>query len=190
VIERVLNHVSGSQAGVAGIYNRYGYLPEKQRAIELWAPYMEAPCDLRRRASRALPMPEDETEMSYRTDYQQSARRHLEAADHLGSPPSRRRDVAGSLYGVSAELAVKQMMRNSNMRPLPIANRRDDPFYAHFPELKTLLRDRAAGRRQGELRRIADNSRLMQCWDTAMRYAPATDIQQGWVDLWASRHAT
>lgn len=40
VIERVLNHVTGTQAGVAGIYNRYGYLPEKRIALELWAGYI------------------------------------------------------------------------------------------------------------------------------------------------------
>jgi integrase len=37
VIERVLNHVSGSRAGVAGVYNRFGYLPEKRQALETWA---------------------------------------------------------------------------------------------------------------------------------------------------------
>jgi integrase len=41
VIERVLNHISGSQAGVAGIYNRYGYLPEKRKALEAWGRYVE-----------------------------------------------------------------------------------------------------------------------------------------------------
>src|SRR5712691_6776475 len=41
VIERVLNHISGSQAGVAGIYNRYGYLPEKRQALETWARCVE-----------------------------------------------------------------------------------------------------------------------------------------------------
>jgi integrase len=40
VIERVLNHKSGSQAGVAGIYNRYGYLKEKREALELWAQHL------------------------------------------------------------------------------------------------------------------------------------------------------
>jgi integrase len=34
VIERVLNHV---QPGVAGVYNRFGYLPEKRQALDLWA---------------------------------------------------------------------------------------------------------------------------------------------------------
>jgi integrase len=37
VIERVLNHISGSQAGVAGVYNRFGYLPEKRQALDAWA---------------------------------------------------------------------------------------------------------------------------------------------------------
>jgi integrase len=40
-IERVLNHVSGSRAGVAGVYNRYGYQKEKQQALELWSNHVE-----------------------------------------------------------------------------------------------------------------------------------------------------
>ncbi len=36
-IEAVLNHVSGTRAGVAGIYNRHAYYAEKKRALELWA---------------------------------------------------------------------------------------------------------------------------------------------------------
>jgi integrase len=36
VIERVLNHSSGTFAGVAGIYNRYGYLDEMREALEIW----------------------------------------------------------------------------------------------------------------------------------------------------------
>ncbi len=42
VIERVLNHISGSQSGVAGIYNRYGYLPEKRHALDAWSRYVES----------------------------------------------------------------------------------------------------------------------------------------------------
>jgi integrase len=37
IIEAVLNHVSGHKAGVAGIYNRGKYEPEKRTALALWA---------------------------------------------------------------------------------------------------------------------------------------------------------
>lgn len=36
VTEAVLNHISGTRAGVAGIYNRYKYEPEKRLALEAW----------------------------------------------------------------------------------------------------------------------------------------------------------
>ena len=37
VIERVLNHVTVILGGVAGIYNRFGYLDEMREALELWS---------------------------------------------------------------------------------------------------------------------------------------------------------
>ena len=37
VVEAVLNHVSGSKAGVAGIYNRAAYSAEKRDALSKWA---------------------------------------------------------------------------------------------------------------------------------------------------------
>ena len=37
VIERVLNHTTGTLGGVAGVYNRFGYLDEMRAALELWA---------------------------------------------------------------------------------------------------------------------------------------------------------
>lgn len=36
VTEAVLNHISGTRAGIAGIYNRYKYEPEKRAALEVW----------------------------------------------------------------------------------------------------------------------------------------------------------
>jgi len=36
IIEAVLNHISGHKAGVAGIYNKSTYEPEKRAALELW----------------------------------------------------------------------------------------------------------------------------------------------------------
>jgi integrase len=36
VVERVLNHVSGTFGGVAGVYNRFGYHPEMKEALVTW----------------------------------------------------------------------------------------------------------------------------------------------------------
>jgi integrase len=41
IIEAVLNHVSGAKAGVAGIYNRAVYAPEKKAALERWAAHID-----------------------------------------------------------------------------------------------------------------------------------------------------
>jgi integrase len=41
VVEKVLNHVSGTLGGVAGVYNRYGYDPEKRDALERWGIFLE-----------------------------------------------------------------------------------------------------------------------------------------------------
>jgi integrase len=43
VIERVLNHVSGTFAGVAGVYNRFQYQDEMRAALELWAQHLARP---------------------------------------------------------------------------------------------------------------------------------------------------
>jgi integrase len=40
VIEAVLNHRSGQISGVAAVYNRHSYLPEKRRALEAWATHV------------------------------------------------------------------------------------------------------------------------------------------------------
>lgn len=37
IIERVLNHTTGTLGGAAGIYNRYGYLAEMRLALEQWS---------------------------------------------------------------------------------------------------------------------------------------------------------
>ena len=40
VVEKVLNHQTGQLSGVAGVYNRWGYLDEKREAIESWAAHL------------------------------------------------------------------------------------------------------------------------------------------------------
>jgi hypothetical protein len=42
VVEAVLNHVSGAKAGVAGVYNRALYAPEKAAALERWSAHLES----------------------------------------------------------------------------------------------------------------------------------------------------
>jgi len=41
VIEKVLNHISGSISGVALVYNRYGYNIEKRDALKKWGSHVE-----------------------------------------------------------------------------------------------------------------------------------------------------
>jgi integrase len=41
VIELVVNHVSGSRGGIAGIYNRSELLPERLAALERWSAHLE-----------------------------------------------------------------------------------------------------------------------------------------------------
>jgi hypothetical protein len=36
VTEAVLNHVSGSRAGIVGLYQRHAYSDEKRAALEAW----------------------------------------------------------------------------------------------------------------------------------------------------------
>jgi integrase len=42
VIERILNHSTGTLGGVAGIYNRFKYLPDMRRALSTWAEFVAA----------------------------------------------------------------------------------------------------------------------------------------------------
>jgi hypothetical protein len=125
----------------------------------------------------------------YGQDYASAARRHLKAAQvlHETSSPGAQpgcQAVAGYLFGICGELAIKEMMRQSGMKPLHPEERRDDPFYAHFPELKTRLRDSNRGRRSGALDRLAKDPTLFQYWDTEMRYASTAEIRVEWVSKW------
>lgn len=126
--------------------------------------------------------------MAYSQDMRKAARRHLKAAQILhgqtgaGDQPGCRA-VAGYLFGLAGELAVKALMRDSGMNPLPPEQRRDDPFFAHFPDLRKML-STAKGLRSGELRRFSEDSDLFQNWNVAMRYAPTKDINAVWVEKW------
>lgn len=42
VVEALVNHVSGSKAGIAGVYNRAVYAAEKRQALDLWSAHIGA----------------------------------------------------------------------------------------------------------------------------------------------------
>jgi integrase len=42
VTEQVLNHVSGSRAGIVGVYQRHDFVLEKRAALEAWGEHVEA----------------------------------------------------------------------------------------------------------------------------------------------------
>jgi len=42
VIEAVLNHISGTKAGIVGVYQRHDYADEKRTALEAWGRYVTA----------------------------------------------------------------------------------------------------------------------------------------------------
>lgn len=51
VVERILNHVSGTFGGVAGVYNRFQYLPEMRAALMLWEEHLLKTVEAARAAS-------------------------------------------------------------------------------------------------------------------------------------------
>ena len=40
IVDKVLNHVSGTIRGVAAVYNRFEYLEERRAALEAWGRYV------------------------------------------------------------------------------------------------------------------------------------------------------
>ena len=42
IIEKVLNHVSGSFAGIVGVYQHHDFAEEKRKALEAWANHVAA----------------------------------------------------------------------------------------------------------------------------------------------------
>jgi integrase len=41
VIEKVLNHTSGSFAGIVGVYQRHSFADEKRKALEAWGRFLD-----------------------------------------------------------------------------------------------------------------------------------------------------
>jgi hypothetical protein len=116
--------------------------------------------------------------MAFLRDLCAAANRHLDAATLLDAGPHR--GVAGYLFGIAAECAVKRLM--------PVAGiRNNDAFYKHFPELRTILRDVMERRSAKTLARFINDDAFMNNWDVTMRYAAAREVRPEWVARWASQ---
>jgi hypothetical protein len=124
-------------------------------------------------------------DMAFTVDMRAAARCHLLAADELAR--GTRRDVAGYLYGIAAECAVKAMMIEAGLRPSSDSARRDDPFFAHFPDLRTMLRDTQLRRRATPLSHFIGSDTFMSQWSTRMRYSDGKDIEERWITAWAQQ---
>ena len=128
--------------------------------------------------------------MGYGIDLVGAARRYFSAAQKLDSTdrgvPCPHYPVAGYLYGIAAECSLKAIMEKSGIPKQP-NNRKEDPYFAHFPELKSMLRDRISGRYASLLRTYAEDSSLLNEWDVKMRYAPSSDIEMRQVERWRTQ---
>lgn len=120
--------------------------------------------------------------MKYTLNLPNAARRHLSAAELIVE--TERRDVAGYLYGIAAECAVKTMMLQAGIKELPSARRRDDPFYMHYPQIQSVLLDTLKGRASTSLLQIVGNKKFLEGWSTDMRYAPAQEVKAARIANW------
>ena len=135
----------------------------------------------------SIPLNRHTKKMAFTPHMPTAARRHLEAAEILFGHGTRL-DVSGYLYGIAAECAVKALMLDAGMRPLgDNLARREDPFYAHFPEILTMLRDAQFGRQGVTLRKFIENRSFMHHWDTQMRYCRGSEIDKHWVNDWRAQ---
>jgi integrase len=56
VTEAVLNHISGSRSGIAGIYQRHTWETEKRAALEAWAAHVSAVVSGRSARPKVVPL--------------------------------------------------------------------------------------------------------------------------------------
>jgi HEPN domain len=116
-------------------------------------------------------------------DMATAARRNLDAAIRLET--ANHEMVAGYLFGIAAECAIKAMMAELHLS-YP-QERADDPRYAHFPELLVLLRDQMSGRRSGMLSRFIQDQRFLQGWSIKIRYSDGKNLTVQQLKSWSQQ---
>lgn len=121
--------------------------------------------------------------MAFPPNMKAAAQRHFNAAEELNT--GHRRDVAGYLYGISAECAIKAMMLDAGLRPS--GSHGQDPFYLHFPYLRTALLDTLTGRLSSPLVRLVTSGAFFSHWAIDMRYCKGDEISHDWVNSWSAQ---
>src|SRR5688500_11503863 len=105
--------------------------------------------------------------MAYKISLSMSAKRHWD--DGMCLLQQRRFQGAGYHFGFAAECSLKLILFKHNV---PRAeNRRDDPYWVHFPELRTILLRDGRGRLTQKLYGLIAQGSFLQNWNTDIRYA-------------------
>lgn len=121
--------------------------------------------------------------LAFMIDMATAARRNLDAAIRLET--DRKDMVAGYLFGIAAECAIKAMMAHLYL-PIP-RDRTEDPRYAHFPELLVLLRDQMSGRQSAVLNRYIQDQRFLQGWSIRIRYSDGRNLSSAQLKSWSQQ---
>lgn len=125
--------------------------------------------------------------MPYDLNLPKAARRHLEAAEELRRNQSGKRiDVAGYLYGIAAECAVKAMIIEIP-GALQIEKENKTADQAHFPALRSMLAERLQGRKAQTLLAFVRDPQFMEHWSIKMRYSSGHEITSDRVEKWAEQ---
>jgi hypothetical protein len=124
--------------------------------------------------------------MAYTSDLVASAKRHFRDGESLLKAKSAQH--AGYHFGFAAECALKSILFRHQI-PLP-AERRDNPFWVHFPDLRTILIRDGKGRLTQRLYDVIAHGAFMQNWDTDIRYAADQSVTSERAELWRAQADT
>ncbi len=112
-------------------------------------------------------------------DMTKAAHRNWAAAERLRNAAAPDRTTAGYLYGIAAECAIKALYRGYSWTD----DSRDGPVYAHFPRLKSKLRDAISGRGATQLARFT-NQHYMEGWAINIRYSDGIRPDAATMERW------
>jgi hypothetical protein len=118
--------------------------------------------------------------MAYRIDLPASAQRHWNDGRRLLD--AGRAQAAGYHFGFAAECAVKSVLYKHNIPRH--ADRHQDPYWAHFPALRTILIRDGKGRLSQKLYDVIAKDSFMQEWDTDIRYAANGSVNEQRASRW------